>query len=243
MTREYRIRLEGQRSAPGELLANDAVALISAFKDLTYRLTRMVTDRVGLGRTDAPLEALAQVRVGQRISHGATELTFQVGDDTALELDDPVSTATDEAFAAVVDGIRTNQRPTALAESAATAAGALAAALVRSAIRVTITVPSHSAISITTRTIRAETWQRAPRITQATVHGTLEMVDLHNAHFRLREAGGVAVELIDVIDPVTASHLVGGTVTATGMLSTAESQRPRMERPQLARGAALEISA
>src|SRR3546814_20196934 len=50
MTRDYGIRLEGQRSAPGELLASDAIALITAFKDLTYRLTRMRSEERRVGK-------------------------------------------------------------------------------------------------------------------------------------------------------------------------------------------------
>lgn len=244
MTRDYRIRLEGQRSAPGEILAADAILLITAFKDLTYRLTRMVAERAGLGRTDAPLEALAQVRLGLRADTFATELDFHVGDEAALGISDPISRAVDAAFWSVADGIRTNRRPDALTEASAGAAGALASGLVRAAVRAAVTVPGHGEVRLATRLIRTDVWHRSPAaVAEASVHGTLEMVDLHNGHFRLRDRNGAAVEMIDVTDAVTASRLVGAPVVATGLLATAEGQRPRMERPRLSRAAPMGISA
>ena len=48
MLREIEIRLIGHQSADGELLAADAIRLVTSFKELAYRLTRLIAERSGL---------------------------------------------------------------------------------------------------------------------------------------------------------------------------------------------------
>lgn len=89
MTRDIEFRLLGHASDDGELLATDAINIIKSFKDLTHGLTRAVSERGGLGRTESVLERLSTVRVSLR--EGSTRVIFKVGDDEAFDVEDTIS--------------------------------------------------------------------------------------------------------------------------------------------------------
>lgn len=218
MTREIEFRLLDHDSADGELLAHDAVAIISAFRDLTYRVTRAVADRPGLGRTAATIERLATVRVALR--DGSTRVVFVVGDETALI--DPLAKPVDDVFWSIVEGIDTNTRPGGISDSVAESVDHLVIALAKAAPRTEIIAPGHQPRLIETAAVSRSPWQRTDATSHETVvHGTLEMVDLRSARFRLRDAAGNAIDLHDVGNAAHAAHLVGSSVMASGMLSVA----------------------
>lgn len=173
MTREFEIRLLDHDSPDGELLAADALALISSFKDVAYRLTRSIADRPGLGRTDAVLEELATVRVGLR--PGSTRVVFVVGDAGALV--DPLAQQVDEAFWSIVDSLDSNERPEAISDSVAESVDRLVVALQKAAPRAEILVPGHRPKLLVTRGLSRLPWQQAtPESADETLpHGMFEM--------------------------------------------------------------------
>ncbi|MDO5682373.1 MAG: hypothetical protein Q4G46_06060, partial [Propionibacteriaceae bacterium] len=234
MTRQYQFRLEGHASAPGELLASDAIALIRAFKDLAYRLTRSVADRPGLGRANSTIEKLSTVRVSLR--EGSTRLMFAVGDIDAIV--DPFADLVDRDFAAIVHGMATGERPTGIADSVAEAVDRLVVGLSTSAPVVTIDVPGHGSTMLHTKNLTRTPWQREHTVAnEAVLHGTLEMVDLRSSNFRLRDSVGNAIDLMDVVDPDEAAHLVGERVTVSGFfVAGVGTHRHRMENPRIIAG-------
>lgn len=234
MTREIEFRLVGHLSHDGQLLAADALSLIRSFKDLTYRLTRAVAERPGLGRTDAVLEKLATVRVALR--DGSTRVVFVVGDEGALDLDDPISGDVDRAFWDIIEGMDTGRRPEMVSDAVAESVDDLVVALSKAAPEAEVKVPGHGVRSVVTCRLSRVPWQRsAPRAAGETqLHGILEMVDLRTSRFRLRDVAGNAVDLLDVVDPESAAHLVGERVSARGVLAVGHgTQHHRIERPVL----------
>lgn len=235
MTREFEIRLLGHPSREGTLLASDALALIKAVKELTYRLTRAVADRTGLGRTDAALERLSTVRVA--LAESGTRVIFVVGDEAALDLEDPISSGVDEAFWALVEGIRSNCRPAIASDPVADAVDQLVVALGKAAKGAEITVPGHGRVDVRTGLLSRDPWRRRfPDGTGETgIHGVLEMVDLRTARFRLRDAAQNGIDLIEVQNAEAAAHLVGESVTATGVLALGRGTgHHRMEQAVIA---------
>lgn len=233
MTREFELRLVGHPAGDGELLASDAVAIIAAFKELAYRLTRAAADKAGLGRTDAALERLAEVRVALR--GGGNRLVFTVGDPDALDID-PNAPDVDEAFWRLVRGLEANRRPSGVSDSVAESVDDLLVALQRAASGVEIVAQRRKPIVLTTRMLDRRPWQRRPApATDAQLHGMLEMVDLHTGRFRLRAPDGSAVDLIEVVNANLAAALVGSHVAATGVLAVGGGTRHhRMEQPMVA---------
>lgn len=234
MTREIEFRLLDHPSAAGELLAADAVGLIQAFKDVTYRLTRSVADRPGLGRTAASLESLATVRVALR--PGSTRLVFVVGDSSALL--DPLADGVDAIFWSIVEALETNRRPADVSDSIAESVDGLVVALKKAAPRAEITVPGHAPRLVETDAIRRGPWKRGDQESAgpATLYGILEMVDLHTRRFRLRDTAGNTVDLHDVMEAETAAALVGHHVRVSGLLGVGSgTQHHRVDTPQIER--------
>ncbi len=234
MLREIEIRLIGHQSADGELLAADAIRLVTSFKELAYRLTRLIAERSGLGRTDAVIERLATVRVALR--PGSTRIVFIVGDQAALV--DPLAEQVDAAFWSIVGGLEANARPRGISDSVADAVDNLVVALAKAAPQMQVTTAGRSSPMLQTQSIARGPWQRSmhENAGKSVLHGLLEMVDLRSARFRLRDAADTAVDLIDVVDAENAAHWVGERVTATGVLAVGRgTQHHRMETPTIAR--------
>ena len=234
MTREFDIRLVGHDAADGTLLAGDAVAIIDAFKDVTYRLTRAVAERPGLGRAAAELERLASVRVALR--PGSTRVVFTVGDDAALDID-PLAAKVDETFWDIVDGMAHDRRPPAISDSVAAAVDDLIVALGKAARTVEVSVPGVGSQTLEAGAVSRVPWQRRTSLPgEATMHGVLEMVDARTGHFRVRDDAHNAIELLDVPEPEAAATLVTQRVTVVGPFIGGEgTRRPRMEGPRVSR--------
>ncbi|NNG38062.1 hypothetical protein HJ588_02070 [Flexivirga sp. ID2601S] len=228
MTREIEIRLIGHESADGELLAADALGIIGSFKDLAYRLTRSAAKRDGLGRTDAVLERLATVRVGLR--KGSTQVVFVVGDQNAIL--DPLEPQVDAMFWSIIEGVGTNERPPEVSDSVADAVDRLVVALGKAAPKAEVAVPGYPRRMLDTHLLDRRPWQRqnGEEAGEMSVHGVLEMVDLHSRRFRLRDAAGNGIDLVEVEEPDEAARLVGTRVVATGVLAVGQgTQHHRME--------------
>lgn len=234
MTREMEIRLIGHPSDDGQLLASDAVRLIEAFRHVTYRLTRAVADRPGLGRTVSDLEGMATVRV--RLAEGSTRLVFEIGDTSAVI--DPLSEGVDRAFLEIIEGMRLNTRPPGVSDAVASSVGELVGALHRAAPQAQFTVDGQRSAIMRTEVISRDPWQPelADSSGEVTVHGTLEMVDLRTAKFRLRDTVGNRIDLVDVQLPEQAAHLIDERVSVVGVLLMGRDHRHhRIESPIITR--------
>lgn len=240
MTREMEIRLIGHPSDDGQLLASDAVRLIEAFRHVTYRLTRAVADRPGLGRTVSDLEGMATVRV--RLAEGSTRLVFEIGDTSAVI--DPLSEGVDRAFLEIIEGMRLNTRPPGVSDAVASSVGELVGALHRAAPQAQFTVDGQRSAIMRTEVISRDPWQPelADSSGEVTVHGTLEMVDLRTAKFRLRDTVGNRIDLVDVQLPEQAAHLIDERVSVVGVLLMGRDHRHhRIESPIITRAPSHDI--
>lgn len=240
MTREMEIRLIGHPSDDGQLLASDAVRLIEAFRHVTYRLTRAVADRPGLGRTVSDLEGMATVRV--RLAEGSTRLVFEIGDTSAVI--DPLSEGVDRAFLEIIEGMRLNTRPPGVSDAVASSVGELVGALHRAAPQAQLTVDGQRSAIMRTEVISRDPWQPelADSSGEVTVHGKLEMVDLRTAKFRLRDTVGNRIDLVDVQLPEQAAHLIDERVSVVGVLLMGRDHRHhRIESPIITRAPSHDI--
>ncbi|WP_144009069.1 hypothetical protein [Enemella evansiae] len=221
------LRLKGHTAPDGELSALEGVALIEAFRDLIYRVTRAAADRQGLGRTDSVLEQLSSVRFG--LKPGSTTITFEIGDDAALDVEDSISQTADQNFWQLARDLSQNERSPTVSESVASQMSVFVRELKRNAVDAEIAGDGHPTIKIRTADLNRDIWSppEEPGGTERTVHGVLEMVDLHTARFRIRDVAHNTVELRDVVDAAAAAKLVGSRVTAQGRFVDREST-PRM---------------
>lgn len=230
--RNYEIRLYGHDSDDGEVLFEDLDRIGSALKRIVYGLTREAASRAGLGRASHEVERLATVRVG--LAPGSTRLLFRVGEREALPID-PLGSTVDEAFFGIVEGLKAN-KAAGVTVSVGKAVGDLASALKKATPRAEITVGPFARVMVETSMLIREIWESAVADvgTEVAVHGLLEMVDLKSVRFRLVDAVGNRIDLIDVPDPAVASTLIGSRVTAVGALTQQEgARRARLHAPSL----------
>lgn len=227
--RDIELRLIGHPSPSGKVEATTAVDVTDAMRALMYRLTRLVAERPGLGRANASVERASVLRLG--LAEGSTRMIFTIGEEHTL-VDDPWAPTVDEEFWALVQGMLANECPAETPPTVADAVDDLVKAVKTAAPTVEVSVPGRGPVVVQTKHLDRAPWQ-AHRIRTAeptTVVGTLEMVDLRSARFRLRDLVGNAIELIDVEDAEAAGKLVGQQVTASGTLERGDGQRHhRME--------------
>lgn len=212
---EVELRLLGQPSPDGEILAEDLIAIAAATKTLTYRLTRLVASAEGLGRTTADLEALAQVRL--TLAPGSTRVICRIGDLGALEID-PLSGEVERLFSAIVDGFATARRPAFASDTVAEAAGDLAVALGQAATEVHIVVGPRPPVRLTSASLERGVWTSTSDEygEEASMRGELRAVDLDSSRFRLVDEVGNKIELEHVEDATSVAGLVGTRVEAVG---------------------------
>ncbi len=232
--REIELRLSGHAGPPGELRADHAARIGETLQSLVLRLTREAAGAAGLGRPVRVLEQIGEVRLAG-VAEGSTRLIYRVGDSTSLDVD-PLSDAVDAMFVEIVDGMAHNRRPTIATDTIAQAVDDFAGALQKSARHVSASLSGAVIADIPTQLIDRHVWQSsAVESTQATLVGTLEALDLHNDHFRLRDDVGNPIELIDVVDSRHAAGLAGRRVAASGEFVPAiGSGRSRVERANVA---------
>ncbi len=180
---------------------------------------------------NSTIEKLSMVRVSLR--DGSTRLIFSVGDAQAIV--DPFADLVDRDFSTIVSGMASGERPQGVPDSVAEAVDRLVVGLGAAATVVSIHVPGHGTTTLRTKNLTRVPWQRREgHVDEARLHGTLEMVDLRSSNFRLRDSVGNAIDLMDVLDPDDAAHLVGKRVTVSGFLSVGIcTHRHRMENPRI----------
>lgn len=228
---QIEVRLVGQQSPDGEIVASHAASISKALEALIHRLTREAAGRAGLGRTHRVLERFAEVRlVG--LGEGSTRLFYRVGDADALDIIDPLAQAVDRLFWDVVDGMITNTRPRSTTETIAAATDDLLGALIQSASGVEIAADGRRSVPLRTGDLDRSVWAPAPPpgSEDTVMIGELEAVDLRNDHFRLADTVGNRIELHAVREALVAAHLVGSRVKAQGrFVPVTGSAKPRME--------------
>ena len=155
--------------------------MAKALQLLTRRITRELGGQAGPGRTAAPIEQIAGLRLGS-VREGSTTLVLSAGDDT-LPIEHPVETETFDRFWEVVAGLGEGRRPSwvtpAVAEAAIDVASALGAA---------------QQVEFTGR--RAGQPRKAARLAAASVNRTVWRMDNEPA----RRPGVTVTDLLDLVD-------------------------------------------
>lgn len=145
-------------------------------------------------------------------------LARRTGTRDALDLDLADEQAFDEKFAALVESIALDQRPTWVGDSLPRAAADLTAALQKAAPEVEFKVAGQVRRRFKTEAIHRETWRITP--TQSpdsiTFTGRLYAVNLNTHRLRVQDDVGNQVALPGVAKDTEASKLIGTYVTVTG---------------------------
>ncbi len=217
MAMDIELRLIDAPAPDGEIVVKDLAALTTALQELTTRIGREVINTPGPGRTKQFMEEFAQLRL-RGIEAGSTVLVFSKGPTDKLDIDLPEQKTADDRFWEIVRAIGEDQRPEWVTDLIAESAGRLVDALQAAAPKAVLRGPSRDEVGIESAHIHAETWtsKRLQTGTVMTAKGRLEKVDLRSHEFRVRDDVGQAVDLKHVEDDVTAAHLVGHWVVASG---------------------------
>lgn len=232
--RHYGIRLIDMDAPDGEIDTDDLVAIVAAMKRLTRRLTREVLEQPGQGRPSGMVESLSRSRVA--MGTGSTTLAFTVGDPAALEID-PIAEAVDARFRELVSDFESEDGPQNASESILGAAAELARAVTAAApVAEFSTGDESSTIPVRRSEVHLDRWVGripAPEVMRS-LTGRLEMGDLHSSAFRIRDAVGNTVDLVDVPEPETVIPFLGMNVTVTGLLTPAVgATKNRMRAPEI----------
>lgn len=236
-TRTYELSLKGLPVPDGEIDVRDLVAILEPLRLAAVRVARQVGGSARTGRTASSLDAAGNLRFKNN-KPGSTVLEFALGDAATLP-DMPDEELIANRFEELVAAIATNEPPewvnppiAAACRRAAAAlhsCGASEFALARTGEGV------HAVATASTGALDAERWQLAPEATgEVTVSGRLDMVDIRQSHFRIRDDAGNDIHLLDVDSAADASQLVGRRVVATAFGERDERGRLRLVDPKIA---------
>jgi hypothetical protein len=217
VTKDLELRLIGAPVPDGEIVVRDLAALTTALQELTSRVGREVINTPGPGRTKQFMEEFAQLRL-RGIEVGSTVLGLSKGPLDKLDVDLPEEKVADDRFWEIIKAIGDDKRPEWVTDLIAESAGKFVDALQAAAPKAVLRGPSKGEVTIESAHIHAETWtsKRWQTETLMTANGMLEKVDLRSHEFRVRDDVGQAVDLKHVENDVTAAHLVGQWVIASG---------------------------
>ena len=221
MAREdIELHLRGLATPAGTISLADLAPLAKALQLLTTRIARELGGQAGPGRTAAPIEQIAGLRLGS-LREGSTTLVLSAGDDT-LPIGHPVETETFDRFWEVVAGLGEGRRPSWVTPPVAEAALDVASAL-SAAQQVEFTGRRagrpRKAVRLAAANVNRTVWRtdnEPARRPGATVTGVLDLVDLRRRLFRIRDDVGHDIALEDVENAAEAGSLVGQRVAANG---------------------------
>lgn len=235
-TRTYELSLKGLPVPDGEIDVRDLVAILEPLRLAAVRVARQVGGSARTGRTASSLDAAGNLRFKSN-RPGSTVLELAIG-DTATLPDMPDEELIADRFEELVAAIATNKPPAWInppvaaacrqASAALHACGASEFALAR------VEGGPHDIAAAATIELDADRWQLVPESTgEVTVSGRLDMVDIRQSHFRIRDDAGNDIHLLDVDAAADASQLVGRRVVATAFGERDERGRLRLVGPTI----------
>jgi hypothetical protein len=244
MAREdIELHLRGLATPAGTISLADLAPLAKALQLLTTRIARELGGQAGPGRTAAPTEQIAGLRLGS-VREGSTTLVLSAGDDT-LAIEHPVETETFDRFWEVIACLGEGRRPSWVTPPVAEAAIDLASAL-SSAQRVEFTGRragrTRKTVRLAAASVNRTVWRtdnEPARQSGVTVAGVLDLVDLRRRLFRIRDDVGHDITLEDVENAAEAGVLVGQRVAANGEAILGDRGQVVRVRSALVTGAAL----
>ena len=222
-TEEYEFRLSATHDPAGQISLTELGVLAERLQDLATRIARWAADVHGPGRSPAVLAEIAHLRLAG-LAEGSTLLSICRGAPGTLDVEDDVERDLSHKFWDVIAGISVDAPPDDAPDGVRESAVAVLDALGRASDSVTITRLRDDAQTQFRPSERSRAvWLPEPEASteQLTVHGTLEMVDLHSGTFRVRDAVGNAITLYNVRDPHATAILVDHRAIATGTRNAA----------------------
>lgn len=235
-TRTYELSLKGLPVPDGEIDVRDLVAILEPLRLTAVRVARQVGGSARTGRTASSLDAAGGLRF-KATRPGSTVLEFALGDAASLP-GMPDEDLIADRFEELVAAIASNDPPEWVNPPVAAACRRTAAALhACGASEFTLARLGnevHDVAAAATDTLDAGRWQLSPEATgEVTVSGRLDMVDIRQSHFRIRDDTGNDIHLLDVSDAADASQLVGRRVVATAFGERDDRGRLRLVDPSI----------
>lgn len=217
MTTQFEFRLIGASAPDGELEAGQLLAIVTSLKEIATKIGRVETDAEPVGRAPKRTQRVAKLTIG--LAPGSTSvLARRTGAGDALEFDLTDEQAFDEKFAALVESIALDQRPSWVGDSLSLAAADLTAALQEAAPEVEFKVAGQVRRHFKTDEIHRETWrvEATPAADTVTFVGRLFAVNLNTHRLQVQDDVGNRVALPEVPNDTEVSKLIGKHVTVTG---------------------------
>jgi hypothetical protein len=217
MTTQFEFRLIGASAPDGELEAEQLLAIVTSLKEIATKIGRVETDAEPVGRAPKRTQRVAKLTIG--LAPGSTSvLARRTGAGGALDFDLVDEQSFDEKFAALVESIALDQRPSWVGDSLSLAAADLTAALQQAAPEVEFKVAGEMRRRFKTEQTHRETWRVDPTSSSdsITFAGRLYAVNLNTHRLQVQDDVGHQVALPKVSNDAEVSWLIGSYVAVTG---------------------------
>lgn len=235
-TRTYELTLTGLPVPAGEIDVRDLVAILEPLRLAALRVARQVGGSAPTGRTASSLDDAGGLRF-MATKAGSTVLEFALGDASSLPgMQDEALIA--DRFEELVGAVASNDPPEWATPPIAAACRKAAAAIHScgaTSFRLTrVGNATRPVAEAETVDLDSGIWAVKPEDAGImTVSGRLDMVDLREGHFRVRDDIGNDIHLVDVADADLASTLVGQRVVASGSAERDHRRRLRLVAPTI----------
>jgi hypothetical protein len=211
------LRLQGTGLQDGELTFAGIHKITGSLQLLATRIGRTLIGQHGPGRSLGAVENATELRL-RGLYRGSTVLDVGVGQDQVLG-EGLEHLAVDQLFE-LFDGLALDTPPSWTTPAIGSAVVQVVEALTAVSERCELTSPGRVPVPFIPRTASRSVWPRddtdAQTIENVSVSGRLDLVDLRRSRFRIRDAVGNDIMLLNVVDAEAAAQLVGRSVTAVG---------------------------
>jgi hypothetical protein len=220
----FEIRFIDSGLPGGEINASDLARVCASLQELAGRVGRWVFDSAQLGRLPKAPEEVTRVRV-TGLAKGSTRLQVSTSPAQGAFHDTfPLADQTNRLFWEIVRGSGVGALPKDAPSPVRRTAHGLMVALGGSAPKIEVRATSAdfdgTPVTYAPKDAVNDPWFDVETdpvpVSHATASGTLEMVNLHTRHFRIRDAVGNTFDLVKVPEALHAAQLVGQLVVAAG---------------------------
>lgn len=238
-SRNYKLRLEGIASPPGQIPLRDLAEIGQALQAAATRIARQVVGAERPGRAPAFVDSVSEIRL-TGLGEGSTVLELTLGDETALPLpgseEDTIARRLEESFGAIA----ANRPPTWASPLVRESIGRLVARIeAAGASHVTASWGANGSAGqqvIAVGQVDATVWKvdQDQETELVAMSGLLDKVDLRARRFRIHDDVGHDITLEDVLDLDAAARLIGRRVVARGVAERSGNRVARIVEPTLA---------
>ncbi|MGH3565224.1 MAG: hypothetical protein ACRDRH_04170 [Pseudonocardia sp.] len=214
---ELALRLQGTGVEDGQLTFTGIHRITGALQLLATRIGRTLIGQEGPGRSPLAVENATELRL-RGLLRGSTVLDVAVGEDQVLG--EGLEHQTVDQLFELFNGLATDTPPPWTTPAIGNAMVQVVDALTAVSERCELTSPGRIPVPVRPRSASRSVWptEDGDTRTQAdvSVSGRLDLVDLRRARFRIRDAVGNDIVLLEVANVDDAAQLVGQPVTALG---------------------------